>query len=195
MTGRALIGLSAHLSANVLIAGSTLLTPALLAPVLGLHDYALVAFYLHLSILLLLFDLGLSGLLLRQLAEFVGHRRAGTISTPIGSLARSVEFLYWPIGIVLGVTLFLSAPLVARYWLNVAPSSADDVTKILRVMSLAFVFQWPGFLYQNALLGLGRQVHASVFSGSAAVARLLIGYIAVRSTPDLTNYFPRPNGL
>lgn len=186
---RALLGVSAHVAANLVIAATTLLTPALLVPILGLDGYAFVAFYLHLAVFLLLFDFGLSGLLMRQLAEFCGHDHKGTSTHVVANLGRSVEGLYWAIGLLLGIGLFAAAGPIAQHWLKVSPASIDRAVNIVRFMAIAFIFHWPFFLYQNALIGLGRQIEASLLSGTAAIARLMVGYLVATWSVDVGAYF------
>jgi len=186
---RALLGVSAHVAANVVVAASTLLTPALLVPILGLDGFAFIAFYLHLAVFLLLFDFGLSGLLMRQLAEFCGHDHKGTSIHAVANLGRNVEGLYWAIGLLLGITLFAAAGPIAQHWLKISPPSVDRAAHIVRFMAIAFIFHWPLFLYQNALIGLGRQIEVSILSGTAAIARLAAGYVVASWSVDVGAYF------
>jgi O-antigen/teichoic acid export membrane protein len=189
MKRSALSGVLAHISANLVVAVSTLLTPAALAPLLGLESYAFIAFYLHLAVLLLLFDLGLSGLLLRQLAEARARDPLDKSVAAAGLLGKRLERTYWGIGLCLALGLAIAARPIAEHWLNVSPSLAPRAPGILRIMVIAFVLQWPLFLYQNGLMGLGRQIEASVLSACAAVLRLAVCYVAVALTRDVSAYF------
>lgn len=186
---RVWLGVSAHVVANIVVALSALLTPALLVPVLGLDSYAFVAFYLHVSVFLMLFDFGLSGLLLRQLAEVYARDQTVTSINAVANLGLSVEALYWGIGLLLGIVLFAAAGPITQHWLKVSPSSVDRAVNIVRFMAIAFVFHWPLFLYQNALIGLRRQVEASILSGAAALTRLATGYWVATLSGDVQTYF------
>jgi O-antigen/teichoic acid export membrane protein len=87
------------------------------------------------------------------------------------------------------MVLLVAASFIATRWLNIAPSAANHAASIIRCMALAFFFHWPTTLYQSALMGLGRQVEASVLSGGAAMARLVVGYAMACWVADVEIYF------
>lgn len=122
---------------------------------LGAEGYALIGFSLVLFGLLQTLDLGLSATFSRELAR----RNSGAPEiSRARDLTRTLETVYWVIGVALASLFALLAPIVAAGWLNPSALSDAAVLDSLLLMALALAIQWPLALYNGGLVGLERQV-------------------------------------
>jgi O-antigen/teichoic acid export membrane protein len=172
-----------NLLANYVGTGWTVLLQLLLVPVyirlLGVEAYGLVGFYMTVQAVLQILDVGVSPALNRELARrtAVGAPAAGT-----GDLVRTLEIIYWVVGLTLGLAIAGSASLLAHHWINTERLAPGDATRAIALMGVSFAFQWPISFYTGGLLGLQRQTLTAVVNvatvtvfGLGAVA-LLIPY-------------------
>ena len=122
---------------------------------LGIEAYGLIGFYLVLTAMVQVLDLGLSGTMFREMARYsVQPEKAAEAR----DLVRTLEAGYWFIGIAIGAVIFAAAPLIAADWIKAGPIPVRDVEHTLMLMGVLTAIQWPLTLYQGGLLGLGRQV-------------------------------------
>ena len=147
---------------------------------LGGSGYGLISFYLVLQATARIFDLGLGPTLSRELAR---RSETNQSSSDTRDLVRTVEALYWTVGLALGLLVIVLSPLIASRWLNAELLAAPDVTQALRMMGVLLALQWPLTLYENGLLGLGRQVRlntirvclSSVVTGGGIAVAMMPG--------------------
>jgi len=122
---------------------------------LGIEAYGLIGFFAMLQVGLMALDLGLSPTISRELA------RCSAVPAEAGrarDLVRSLEAVYWSIGLAIGTTLFLLAPLLASRWIRAGSLGTAAVVSAVRAMGVLAALQWPVSFYQGGLLGLQRQV-------------------------------------
>jgi O-antigen/teichoic acid export membrane protein len=135
---------------------------------LGAQAYGLVAFYLVLQSWMLLFDLGVSPALARQLSRY----RAGALGLEeADGLLAAAEMVFVVGGLAAGGTFILGSPWIARHWLGVSTLPPGELDPCLRLIGALLVFRWLTGLYQSALVGLERQVRVNAVALAAAVAR------------------------
>jgi O-antigen/teichoic acid export membrane protein len=155
--------------------------------ILGIENYGLISFYVTLQVLLQALDLGLSPTMNRQLARY-SVRRDG--SGAAHDLVRTVEVGYWLLGVAIGVTLIVAAPLISTSWLKPAALSPGAVQRAVVYMGVLIILQWPVSLYYGGLLGLQRQ---AVLNIEKIVISTLggIGSVVVlsRISPTLDAFF------
>ena len=122
---------------------------------IGVEGYALVGFSLTLFSIASLLDLGIGTTLNRELA-----RRAATPTQAQDArdLVLTLEAVYWALGLLIGLAVFLAAPAIAHHWIKSPTLSPGAVEQAVRLMGVALAFQWPMSLYSGGLLGLERQV-------------------------------------
>ena len=128
---------------------------------LGIEAFGLIGFFLSLTAILSLLDLGLGTALNRQFAQY--SMQSGKAQA-MHDLLRTLEIIYWLIGIAIGVAMSALAPMIAAGWLKPQQLSAGTVTQALTMMGIAIAFQWPRALYSGGLLGLQRQVAFNLLS-------------------------------
>jgi O-antigen/teichoic acid export membrane protein len=141
--------------------------------ILGIEAYGLIGFFLSLQGFFLILDMGLSSTLNRELARYTHF---GADAEQQRDLVRTLEWLYWPTGLLIAFgVLFFSGP-IANNWLNPVMLGPDRTAHAIALMGLAAALQWPCGLYAGGLRGLERQValngmnalFATLRSGGAA---------------------------
>lgn len=129
--------------------------------ILGVETYGLIGVFMSLIAIFGLFDLGLGNALNRRLAQLsVDAGREQEMS----DLLRTLEVIYWLMGILIGTIIFFLAPLVARYWIQPEQLSVETATMGLTLMGVAIACQWPKALYTSGLVGMQSQVVLNITS-------------------------------
>lgn len=154
---------------------------------LGIESYGLIGVFLSLTAIFSLLDFGLRTTLNRKLAQ---------LSTQSGSaqemrdLLRTLEFIYWGIAAIIGISVVLAAPFIASRWIRPQELSVEAVTLALRMIGIVIACQWPLALYGGGMMGLQRQVTLNVIASSFATVRSL-GAILVLwlVAPTLSAFF------
>jgi len=154
---------------------------------IGVEAYGLVGVYMSLIVIISMLDLGLSTTLNRFLAQ---SETEGLAGRDIRDMVRSFELVYWLVGLVITVVIFLIAPWIADNWLNQENIARDTVISALRLMSLIIFFQWPGILYGAGLMGAERMVLLNVIRSTVAtfqaVGAVLVLWLV---SPTIQAYF------
>lgn len=152
------INLTANLIAKIFISLQGILITPFLLRYFGAESYGVVSFYLLISNLFVIFDFGLGSAIQRKLAATPSSLMN---STQVNDLIRSVEVIYWIIGIAISILLMSFSDSIVLNWIKTSELSNSEMNKTLKVMSLALLMMWPISIYQNILLGLQKHVHAN----------------------------------
>ncbi len=122
---------------------------------LGVEGYGIISFYLTLSGLLLLADLGMSAGISREMA-----RNTNTSKEKI-EIIRSMELLFFLMAIFILIVMTFSSDLIARNWLRSANILQDKLTEYVFLIGIAGATQLLSSCYFSGLLGLEKQVLAN----------------------------------
>ena len=122
---------------------------------LGVEAYGLIGIYFSLMALLNVLDMGLSSTLSRELARLSATRDSHQEAR---DLVRTMELIYWGIGLTVGLTIIAAAPFVAHHWVHSARIAPETVRSAITIMGCVAAFEWPAALYTGGLTGLQRQV-------------------------------------
>jgi len=145
--------------ANIAGSGWSLLMSLGFVPVylhfLGIEAYGLIGIFLALVAILSLLDLGLGTTLNRELSRL--SVQAGS-AQQMRDLLRTLEIVYWVIGLLVGLVLVGLAPIIAVHWVKAQQLPQDSVERAFVIMGVAIACQWPLTLYSGGLSGLQRQV-------------------------------------
>jgi O-antigen/teichoic acid export membrane protein len=143
---------------------------------LGVQGYGLIAFYLVLQAMVQVLDFGVTPTVNREMARYSSLPDRASEAC---DLVRTLEVLYWLVGIAIGLTIFFGAQFIASHWIKGGTTPTADVRQAVRLMSVVTFLQWPVSFYQAGLIGLQRQVLAnalkvgsSTLNGVGAVAIL-----------------------
>ena len=145
----------ANLAASVAAALIAVFIVPLYIRFLGSEAYGLIGFYLALRGFLQILDVGAGPVVNREMARYAAHE---TAAPPARDALRTFEGLYWLAGVVVGLAIAAAAPQIASSWLSARVLPAEQVTSTVRLIGVLIAVQWPAGFYQNALLGLERQV-------------------------------------
>lgn len=135
---------------------------------LGMEAFGLVGLMLSLQALSLLLDLGMGGVLNRELAR--RSHSTDAIDT-IADLVRTFEWLLWPSALVITIAIWLASDLLANHWLHPENISRAETAHVIAIMGLAVALQWPSSFYSNGLSGLERQPVLNVINAAFATLR------------------------
>lgn len=138
---------------------------------MGPEAFGLVTFLAVLQAWMLLFDLGLSPTLARQLSRF----RAGALSAEEAmGFFHGAELLFVAGGLAAAGVFLLMGPWVGGHWLGRSSLPRSEVDLSLRLIGVLLVFRWLSGLYQTALVGLERQVIANALTAAGVFARAAV---------------------
>jgi O-antigen/teichoic acid export membrane protein len=154
---------------------------------IGIEAYGLIGVYMSVLGLLAVLDMGLSSTLSRELAR---QSFAETSQHESRNLVRTLELVYWGVGIAIGVLMVLIAPFIARNWIQQPQGfSIDDLTSVLRIMGLVITVQWPASLYSGGLMGLQRQVLLNWIRMIIVTLQHGGGVLLLLMVPSISMYF------
>lgn len=135
---------------------------------LGIEAYGMVGFFLSLQAFFAILDLGLSATINRELARRLQARRD---ADEVRDLVRTLEWIYWPLGLVVaGLTLLASGP-ISIHWLNPIDLGRDELAQAIALMGVAAALQWPTGLYVGGFSGIERQVLLNALNAGFATLR------------------------
>ena len=135
---------------------------------MGIESFGLVGFYAAIQNVLGVLDFGLSTSMNREMARYASQPEKAKESR---DLVRTLEVVYWGLGIVIGIMVLLVAPGVAQYWIKADKISVAVLQQTLVIMGIVTALQWPLSFYQGGLLGLQRQVQLSSLNSVMATIR------------------------
>lgn len=150
---------------------------------LGLEAFGLVSFFVTLQALSVVFDLGLSGTISRELAQ-----RGAAESRSIRDLVRTLELTYWLLGVAVALLVWSASGLLATYWLRSIDLNPASTSTAIGLMGATLGAQWPSAYYAAGLNGLQRQVVSNVLTatfGTLRGAGVLIPLVVVAPTVEV----------
>jgi O-antigen/teichoic acid export membrane protein len=154
---------------------------------LGIEEYALIAFYFTLQGVLRILDLGLTPTVNRELARY---SVSAHLAPQARDFARTFEVLYWLVSLVVALLVWLAAPTIADHWLQRSSVPRETLLSAIRGMGLLAALQWPLSFYQAGLLGLERQLLLNVVRGTMMTLTPAAGVLALfLIAPSITLFF------
>lgn len=132
---------------------------------MGIEAYGLVGFFASLLAIFFVLDMGLSTTLNREMARV--HPSDDGVAAA-RTLLRTLEIIYWTLGVAICLLVIVASPWIAGRWLNSSKLQLDQVTMAVRLMGLTLMLRWPVSLYQGALMGLRRHVGLNIATSLAA---------------------------
>jgi O-antigen/teichoic acid export membrane protein len=151
--------LKKNIIANLVGSGWVALMGIVFIPVyinfLGIDSYGLIGIYTSLQALFGLMDIGLSTTLNREMARLSGQTN---MARDMRDLVRTLESIYWILGLVIIGAVMLLAPLIANYWIQPGKLSPRTIQQAIMIMGLTIAFQFFFTFYSGGLLGLQKQV-------------------------------------
>lgn len=137
--------------------------------ILGAEAYGLVGFLIALRSALSILDLGLGSVVNREVAHNVARPET---RNKAGSITRTVEVIYWIVGIILCGLIIVSSNTIAGSWLNAEKLSAQTIQQGLIVFAVTVAVSWPVAVYRGVLRAMERQ---ALYNGLLAVTSAIRG--------------------
>lgn len=122
-----------------------------------------------------LMDLGLSNILSKELAQ----RKAANILGKSLSLIRSIEWLYFLIGVIILIILVFASFVIVPVWLSSQDFPKSELTAIFLLIAAVIFVQWPISLYNSGLFGLDKQVIANLYASIFSVLKTLGAFVCL----------------
>lgn len=153
---------------------------------LGIESFGLLGLFMALQGISMLLDLGLSTAASREFARMGGTPSPGEAGE---QLLRTLEATYWTIGLVVGATLCLGAPLVADCCATSREIRPDAVAEAVQLFGIGLAARWPATLYSGVLMGMERQMLANAARIVVETLRTVGGiFILATVSPTLQAY-------
>lgn len=122
---------------------------------LGIEAYGLVGVFIIMQTISSVLDKGVGTTLNREMARLsIATDKAQSMR----DLLRSLEIVYWIIGLLVVIIIFLAAPYVSHKWIQGKEISPGLIEQALIIMGGAVALQGVAGFYSAGLLGLQRQV-------------------------------------
>jgi O-antigen/teichoic acid export membrane protein len=151
--------LKKNIAANIIGQGWAALLQLAFVPLylkfLGIESYGLIGFYTVMQAILQILDLGMSPTMTRELARLSSLDGKGK---EMRDFVRTLEIVYWSIGIVIFAVIACSSSFIAHHWIKESSLPIVTVSNAILLMGIVSFFQWPVSFYQGGLMGLQRLV-------------------------------------
>jgi O-antigen/teichoic acid export membrane protein len=135
---------------------------------LGIEAYALVGFFGVLQAWMILFDLGMTPTLTREMARF----SSGSVEpSAIRDLLRTLELVALAVALAAIVTIWLLADYLSVHWLNAQKLPAETVRDAILLMSLLVGSRFCEAIYRSSLYGLQQQVWFNAVNAALSTLR------------------------
>ncbi len=151
--------------------------------ILGAEAYGLISFGASLQLFFSLFELGISTLIIREVAKDDSPNLQAT-----HSLIQTALFIFWTVAFCLGVIIFLSSDWLVNNWITLEKISTADATFVVRMWSIALAFNHPMILYLGLMAGLQRLDIGNLVKAGVVTAYLGGGILLLILTRSITLY-------
>jgi O-antigen/teichoic acid export membrane protein len=122
-----------------------------------------------------LMDLGLSNILSKELAQ---RKAANNLGKSL-SLIRSIEWLYFLIGVIILIILVFASFVIVPVWLSSQDFPKSELTAIFLLIATVIFVQWPISLYNSGLFGLDKQVIANLYATIFSILKTLGAFVCL----------------
>lgn len=154
---------------------------------LGIEAYGLIGFFAMLQGAFQILDLGLRQTMNREMARYsVLPDKAAEAR----DLVRTLETVYWAIGIIISAGVLIAAPFIAGHWIKAGSIPVTTIQQAVMIMGVLVAFQWPLSFYEGGLMGLQRQMLANgIKIAISTLGSLGAIFILWKVSPTITAYF------
>ena len=134
---------------------------------LGDDVFGIIFFSLVLTtVLVSALELGISATIVREVSSHFDKDRAY-----VKALIGTASLLYWGIGLVLVVVIWVTAPLLVTHWVNLKSLDPDTAATTLRILSANVLVALPKTLYTSVFRGRQMMVLNNVIDVATSAAQ------------------------
>lgn len=126
---------------------------------LGIGAYGVIGFFVSLQAFLVFLDLGIGMAINREMSR---HYHDPSHADYLRKLSHSLQVIYWGMGAVIGLGLYLASPFFARNWFAGDEIPHNTLFAAFAVLSLTIAVRWPYSLYSSGIRGMQHQVVLNV---------------------------------
>ena len=150
-------------SANFIGLGYTTVIGIIVLPLylqyLGAEAFGLVGFFIVLQAWMQLFDMGISPMLSRQMAQSRGQN-IGYLE--LKRLLRSLELIVLVLAVVVSLSIAARSSWITHNWLNVTSLDSAKVADCIALMGAIIGFRFFASLYRSGIQGMEKQVRLNI---------------------------------
>jgi len=128
---------------------------------MGIDYYGLIGVFVTMQAVFSILDMGISSTLNRELARLSTY---DSNAVYMRNLVRTLEVIYWLIGLTIAVIIISSSSFIAVYWITSENVSATVIQQSILLMGISVFFQFPASLYTGGLMGLQHQVILNIIN-------------------------------
>lgn len=122
---------------------------------LGVESYGLIGIYTSIVMMMAVLDLGLSQVMVRELAKYSGNK---CNAPDIVNTVKTLEIIYWATALVILLFVMASSHFLAFQWLNPESLSRETLQEAISIIAFVIALRWPIAIYAGGLNGLQEQV-------------------------------------
>ncbi|MEY2916711.1 MAG: polysaccharide biosynthesis protein [Bacteroidota bacterium] len=149
----------ANYGGNILTAVISLIFIPVYIKYLGIESYGVLGFFVTIQGLLAFLDLGLGITINQEMARYYGNAEK---TNYLNNLAYSLQIVYWIIGILIALFLFVFTPYFSASWFKESNISRSQLQQCFMLMSVTIAARWPYSIYSSGLRGMQLQVLLNV---------------------------------
>lgn len=155
----------------------------------GGEAYGLIGFFMLLQAWMLLFDLGMSPTLARQVAISNDLEKQKSGNDELRQLLRSLETIFFLVAVIVFISMFTLKYNIASKWLKVSTINIEDVAICIGLMGGMISLRWFSSLYKSGINGYERQVWVNLFNIIIVTLRMPASLIIIFTTKNIVIYF------
>lgn len=172
----------ANFIGNFWSAGMSFLFIPLYIHFLGIEAYGLIGVYVIIQTISSMLDMGIGTTINREMARSSVYPDK---TRKMRDLLRTLEIIYWVIGFIIAVIIFLAAPYIAHKWVHGKQMPPVLIERMVIFMGIACALQTISGFYSGGLLGLQRQVllnGINIFTSTLRSAGVIIVLMFLSTT-------------
>ena len=155
---------------------SLILMPQILE-IVGFEAFSILGYIAIFTQIFGFFDLGLSTLILKKIAQNNQNKVSNEIVT--------IEWLYVIIGFLIFFLILLFSQFLTSYWVPFQSLNGISIQSYFILIGLLIFAQWPISLYHNALFGFDKQILANFIYLGISIIKISVGYFIVLKTTSI----------
>jgi O-antigen/teichoic acid export membrane protein len=168
---------------------STIITIAVLPlyiQYLGAEAFGLVGFFTTLQTWMQLFDMGMSPILSRQAAQVRGQN---INFLTLKKLLRSLELIFLPMALIVGLGICAGSSWIANHWLNIKSLALPEVTVCIYLMGAMIGLRFFTTLYRSGILGTEKQIELNIANTILVTMKFIGALLLLRFVTQNLLYF------
>lgn len=158
---------------------SLILMPQILK-IVGFEAFSILGYIAIFTQIFGFFDLGLSTLIIKKLAD--------NNQTKVSNEIVTIEWIYLIIGFFIFFLILIFGQFISSYWITFQSLNGISIQSYFILIGLLVFAQWPISLYHNALFGFDKQILANFIYLVISIIKISVGYFIVLKTNSIWGF-------